>query len=183
MSEENPPEAKTGARRPIEDQIAVRMPFLVDLAAAGVARLRPGSPLRQQLVKGVLRRGFDAVSRTDAEVALLGYEPDCEILLFGAGGLGLAEQYSGHQGWRDLLDDLYENFAEPRFTVKRVLDAGDRWVAEVEFAAQGKASGVPVVRNSGTVYYFSPRGKVARQDYFWQQDGWKLALGAAGLSE
>ena len=34
----------------------------------------------------------------------------------------------------------------------------------------------------GSVYYLSPGGRVARQEAFYQ-DGWRLALEAAGLSE
>jgi hypothetical protein len=171
------------ARRPIGDQIQLRMPSLVDYALARMARLPPGSPVRSRMLRRVLRGGFDALGRMDVEVPLLGYEPDCENLLFGATGLGLAERYVGHQGWRDLIGDVYENFGEPDFTVKRVLDGGDRWVVDVDFAGQGKASGAPVLLNWGTVYFLSTRGKIARQEYFWQQNGWTLALEAAGLSE
>ena len=122
------------------------------------------------------------MGRRDIEVTLLAYEHDCENLLFGASGLGLAARYSGHQGWRDLIEDVYENFGEPRFTVKGVLDGGDRLVVEVDFEGQGTGSGASVVLTWGTVYYYSPRGKISRQEYFWQQDGWNLAVEAAGLT-
>ena len=83
----------------------------------------------------------------------------------------------------DFINDIFENFGEARFTVGRVLDGGDRIVAEVVLTASGKASGVPVGRSVSTIYFFSPHGRVLRQDIFWQGDGWKLALEAAGLSE
>ena len=169
-------------RRSVEEQIVVRMPFLADRALARMASLPPGSALRRRLLTRGLRRGFDAVSRSDLVVPLLGYEPDVEILISGAAGLGLAESYSGHRGWRDFVSDFFEDFPQPHFTVNRVLDAGDRLVAEVKFQGQGKASGVGVGNTWGTVYYLSPRGKIRRQDIFFR-DGWKLALEAAGLSE
>jgi hypothetical protein len=171
------------ARRPIVDQIGLRMPRLMDIALARMAGMPPGSATRERLLRRVLRGGFDALGRMDVEVALLGYEPDCENVLFGAAGLGLAERYVGHQGWRELIGDVYENFGKPDFTMKRVVDGGDRWVVEVDFVGQGKGSGAQVVLNWGTVYYLSPVGKISRQEYFWQQGGWDLALQAAGLSE
>ena len=134
------------------------------------------------MVMRALRHGFDAISRNDPDVPLLGYEPDVEMFISGAAGLGFAERYSGHQGWLDFVSDFNEAFAESRYIVNRVLDAGDRWVAEVGFLGQGKTSGAQVENNWGTVYFFSPRGKIQRQDVFWQ-DGWRLALEAAGLSE
>jgi ketosteroid isomerase-like protein len=182
MSPEMTRVVSAGVRRPLEDRILVRLPFLADRAASRLAHLPPGSSLRRRLILRALRHGFDAVSRNDPEVVLLGYEPDVEIFSFGAAGLGLAERYSGHQGWLDFVSDITENFADPRYTVNRVLDAGDRWVAEVEFLGQGQTSGATVGNNWGTVYLFSPRGKIQRQDVFWQ-DGWEQALEAAGLSE
>jgi ketosteroid isomerase-like protein len=183
MSQENRSRAaKSAARRPIADQIVLRMPFLADFVLARLASLPPGSTLRGRLVPWGLRRGFEAVSRNDFDLPLLGYEPDVEFRVFGAAGLGFENGYEGHQGWLDFTSTFFETFVEPRNTVKRVLDAGDRWVAEAEFQGQGKASGVGVGNTYGTVYYLSPRGKIRRQDIFFE-GGWTLALEAAGLSE
>jgi ketosteroid isomerase-like protein len=183
MSQENAAVAKAATRRPIVDQIALRMPFLVNFVLARFARLPPGSPLRRRLLPWALQHGFDAVSRNDFDVALLAYEPDAEGFLFGAAGVGFTESFSGHQGWHDSASDLFGNFVETRITVKRALDAGDRWVAELETLGQGKASGLPFATNWGTAYFLSPRGKISRQEIFWAEDGWSQALEAAGLSE
>ena len=142
----------------------------------------PGSALRRRLLTLLLARGFEAHGRKDVEVTLIVYEPDVDISLSGAAGLGLAEGYSGHQGWYDLISDLYESFAEPHYAVKRVLDGGDRLVLAFDFLGTGAASNAQVVLTVGTVMYLSPRGKVERQDLFWQ-DGWEHALEAAGLRE
>ena len=139
--------------------------------------------MRRRGVQRALRAAWDGINRGDFEPALLFYERDAEVFLFGAEGLGLAERYSGERGWADFIDDIFENFAEPRFTVRRVRDGRDRLVAQVVLTARGKASGVQVVQANSTVYYFSPRGKIARQDVFYQRDSWNLALEAAGLSE
>ena len=182
MSRENVEIARAPVpRRSVEEQIVVHMPFLADRALARMASLPPGSSLRRRLLTRGLRRAFDAIARADPEVPLLGYAPDAEIRTFGAAGLGFKDRYDGHRGWHDFVSDLNEAFVEQRHTVKRVLDAGERVVAEVEFQGQGKASGVGVENTWGTVLYLSPRGKVRRQDIFW--DGWSQALEAAGLSE
>ena len=174
--------AETGTRRPIADQILLRIPFLADFALARLASLPPGSSLRRRLVSWGLRRAFDAIARKDFDVPVLAYEPDVEIRL-GAAGLGFKNTYEGHQGWLDFADDFFETFVDARITVKGMLDAGDRWVADVGYLGQGEISGAEVEVNWGMVYYLSPRGKIRRQDVFWAEDGWSQALEAAGLSE
>ncbi len=129
-----------------------------------------------------LRVAWEAVNRRDFEPARLAYKRDAEVFLFGAEGLGLAARYSGERGWTDFIGDIFENFGEPRFTVQRLWDGGDRLVAEIGLTASGKTSGAPVEAAVGTVYYFSAGGKIARQDVFWKPDSWNLALEAAGLS-
>ena len=171
------------SRRPLRDQIAVRLPFLVDLGAAAGLRLPPGSPLRRRGIKLAFRVAWKAISRGDFEPARLIYERDAEVFLFGAEGLGLAGRYSGELGWAEFIGDIFENFGEPRWTTHRVRDAGDRLVAEIGLTASGKVSGAPVAESLATVYYLSPGGKIARQEVFWQRDSWNLALEAAGLSE
>lgn len=182
MSQEPTAEALSH-RRPARDQILVRLPFLVDLVAAAALRLPPGSPLRRRGVKWGFSTAWDGLSRGDFEPARLIYEGDAEVFLFGVEGLGLAERYTGERGWHEFARDIFENFGEPRFTTQRVRDCGDLIVAEIALAASGKVSGVPVVRSVSNVYSFSPRGKIARQDVFWQHDSWSLALAAAGLAE
>ena len=171
------------SRRPLRDDILVRLPFLVDFAAAAALRLRPGSPLRRRGIKLALRIAWKAISRGDFEPARLAYERDAEVFLFGAEGLGLAGRYSGERGWTEFIGDIFENFGEPRWTTQRVRDAGDRLVAEIALTGTGKVSGAPVAESVATVYHLSSGGKVARQDVFWKPDSWNLALEAAGLSE
>jgi hypothetical protein len=183
MSEDSTAVVSSGARRPVSDQIFVHAPFLGDLALAGVNRLDLGSRLRKRLVIWVQRRGIAAVNRGDMEALGVPMEPDLEISLFGAAGLGLSDHYSGRQGMRDFFAELYANSATtPRWTLKRVRDAGSCVVGEFDYAMRGEVSGAEVVLTYAAVFYFSPRGRIARWDVFWQ-DGWKQALEAAGLSE
>lgn len=145
--------------------------------------MRPGSPLRRRALKRVFSVAWAGVNRGDFEPALLAYERDAEVFLIGATGVGLAESYSGSRGWTDFIADIFDNFGEPRFTVRRVRDGGDRVVAEVALTATGKVSGAQVEETTTCVYHFSSSGKIARQEVFWQQDSWSKALDAAGLPE
>ena len=182
MSEE-PKAGLASHRRPFRDRVAVRFPVLIDLAAPAALMLSPGSPTRRRGLKLAFRAAWDGISRGDSEVARLLYERDAEVFLFGAEGLGLADRYSGAGGWTDFIGDIFENFAEPRFTTQRVRDGGDRVVAEIALTASGRMSGFPVEDAVVTIYHLSSRGKIARQDVFWHADSWDRALEAAGLSD
>ena len=128
-------------------------------------------------------RVWSSVNRGDLEPALLAYERDAEVVLYGAAGVGLADSYAGRSGWTDFIDDIFDNFGEPRFAVCRIRDGGTRLVAELQLTATGKVSGARVVETTTSVYHLSSRGKVARQEIFWQQGSWSAALGAAGMAE
>ena len=160
----------------------MRFPFLVDLTARAFSRLPAGSPLRRRMVAWALRVAWDGINRGDFEPARLAYERDAEVYLFGAEGLGLADRYSGDDGWADFIGDIFENFGDPRFTARRVVDGKDRLVVEMALTASGKSSGFPFEGTLAGVYYLSSRGKIARQEVFWQRDSWSLALTAAELS-
>jgi hypothetical protein len=183
MSEQLSAGRSANNRRPWWVQIGLRFPFLYGLIVPIVLRLPLESPFRRRLIKLAFRAAWGGINRGDSEPARLVYERDAEVCLFGAEGLGLAERYYGEGGWTEFIGDIFENFAEPRFTTQRVRDGGDRLVAEIGLTASGKVSGFPVVNSVGTVYYLSSRGKIARQEVFWQHDSWNLALGAAGMSE
>ena len=109
------------------------------------------------------------------------YEPHVEISLSGAEALGLADHYHGHEGWRQFYADFVQSFTDLRYAVKRVLDAGDRVVFEFDVHGKGKVSGADVVLRVDTAVRLSARGKIERQDLFWQGT-WEDAMEAAGLA-
>jgi hypothetical protein len=56
-------------------------------------------------------------------------------------------------------------------------------VVRLDFVARGRASGVEtVVRDAGSAYRLTKRGKCVRQDFFMDQGGWEQALDAVGLA-
>ena len=183
MSEAPRAGTSPNSRRPFRDEVLVRFPFLAGLVAATAVRLTPGSRLRRRVIEQVLRVAWDGINRGDFEPALLAYERDVEVRVFGPAGIGLAESYSGDRGWLDLFSDMFESLGEARFAVGRVLDGGDRLVVEVALTASGRLSGAPVEGSTSNVYYLSSRGKVARQELFWLDNSWDAALEAAGLQK
>ena len=53
-----------------------------------------------------------------------------------------------------------------------------------DFVGFGRGSGAKTeVTSGGTVMELSSRGKIARQEWFVEQNGWQRVLEAAGLSE
>ena len=69
-------------------------------------------------------------------------------------------------------------------TIDRLVDAGDRLAVRGDFVGYGRGSGVKTEPTSGgTVMEISSRGKIARQEWFVEQNGWQRTLQAAGLSE
>jgi ketosteroid isomerase-like protein len=177
MSQENPE-----AGRSVEERVLLRLPTpVVGLLYRGLWRLPPGSHLRRRMLKRALARGFEAAARDDYAIPLLSYETDVEIRFPGgaARALGLPEHYEGHQGFLDFWRDWKQDMDDVRVQPERIVDLGDRVLLIGTFAGRGRASGVLTSRRFGTIYYFSPRGLVARQDVLDQAD----ALRAAGVSE
>ena len=171
------------SRRPLREQALVHFPVLADLVTAATLRLTPGTSLRRRVIKELFRAAWDGINRGDFEPALLVYERDVEVRVFGAAGVGLADSYSGQRGWLNYFSDLLESFDEPFFEARRIVDGGDRLVAEVAFSGSGKLSGAPFELATCHVYYLSRRGKITRQESFWVDGSWDEALQAAGLQK
>ena len=70
------------------------------------------------------------------------------------------------------------------WTIDRLVDAGDRLAVRGDFVGYGRGSGVKTeVTSGGTVMGLSSRGRIARQEWFVEQNGWQRVLEAAGLRE
>lgn len=172
-----PPPAYAG--RPPLERALVLAPWLIGTVAAIVARLPATSRLRRRVLVEALSRGFAAVNRGDPWVIAVGYEPDCAIYPAAAfRGLGLADCYRGHAGWREVIGAVKEPLPDIRWVPEHLIDLGDRWVVRLGMAGSGRASGVPTHQTWGSVYYLSSRGRIARQDIHWT---WEETLAAAGL--
>jgi hypothetical protein len=171
-----------GGERDLLDRLLARTPALVAPVTWGVARLRPGSPVRKRFVNLLVGRAFSAMERSDVELVLLNYEPDAEIWMNGMEGVGIGGCHRGHDGIRALYAEMDEAFADWGWTPRSIADGGDRVAVRADFLAHGGSSGVRIdISDGGTAVWLSPRGLAARQDWFIEAGGWAKACEAAGL--
>jgi ketosteroid isomerase-like protein len=85
----------------------------------------------------------------------------------------------GVEGMRRVLATLEEAYAERRFDVDRILDAGDRVVVLGRLTMVGRSSGVPLQGDGAQVWTLRD-GLVARIEWFLTQ---AEALRAAGIED
>ena len=170
--------------RDVLDRLLVRVPALAGSIAGGLTRLPPGSPLRRRLVNLQVKRVFAAMARSDVEVVVLSYAPDAEVWMTSMAGVGINDCYHGHNGIRALYADLDEAFNDWSWTIREVVDGGDRVAVRGDFLGYGRGSGAETaVPRGGTAAKVSDRGLVIWQEWFVQQGGWTKALKSVGLSE
>ena len=150
---------------------------LLRMLARGFARLPPGSQLRRRGLKRLMTLVWAAGSREDDEVPLLFWEPDVEIRVAveGARTLGLAGTYHGHQGFLDAQRDYRQDMAEVRVEPEQIIDLGDRVALRATWIAVGRSGGVAIRQTRGNIFYYSPRGLVARWEAYLT---WEEALAA-----
>ena len=174
----------TAPDRDVLDRLLVTMPPLVDLIGAGLHRLRPGSPLRKRLISLLVRRSFAAMARSDTDMVVLLYEPEAELWMRSMAGVGVRERYLGHDGVRAIYSDLDDAFGAWGWTIRAVVDLGDRVAVQADFVGHGRSSGAQTtLNNGGTAAKLSARGRIVWQEWFVEDDGWKKALEAVRLSE
>ena len=127
-----------------------------------------------------MQRGTEAFNRRDVEAALV--ELDAEIewhdafqVLLG----GEATTFHGHAGFRELMREQDELFAEFAVEYSEAREVGNSLVAIGVLRARGKQSGVPIESPLATVVEFK-NGKGIRVRTYLDPDE---AVEAAGLSE
>ena len=87
--------------------------------------------------------------------------------------------YHGHQGVREFLALIREQWATLRLEPQEFVDAGDKVVVSIRLVGVGKESGAETTAESAHVWTFR-EGKIIRQTTFQTMDE---ALEAAGLRE
>jgi ketosteroid isomerase-like protein len=89
-----------------------------------------------------IKRGFAAMARSDLDLVLPRYEPDAEVWMRGMSGVGVGGCYRGHEGVRALYKDVDDVFDEWSWTIRAVVDGGDRIAIRADFVGLGRSSGV-----------------------------------------
>ena len=126
------------------------------------------------------KRGTEAYNRRDLDELLKTLDPEVEwhsalLIPFG----GAASVSRGHDGVRELLDEVYEALAEIHLDYSEIRDLGDRIVGIGRIRTRGKHSGAVTELALGTVTDMK-NGKAIR---IWTYLDSQEALEAAGLSE
>jgi ketosteroid isomerase-like protein len=161
------------------DRLQARVPALSGVLLAGVRRLPSNSRLRTRVVNWSVGRGFAAMNRSDVDLVVLLYEPDAVVFVRGMAGVGIRDRYVGHEGIRELYADIDDAYRDWAWTIRAVVDAGDRLAVRTDFLAHGRSSGAETtLSDAGTLVTFSPRGKAARQEWFVESGGWRDAMEA-----
>jgi ketosteroid isomerase-like protein len=164
-------------RRDLIDSLLLRAPALGTAMSAATVRLKLGSELRRRLIYAQLKRGFRAMARSDMDVNVLIYEPDTVIWMHGMDGVGVGDCFRGREGLRTLYGEIDDAFGQWSWTIDRVVDGGDRIAVRGDFVGYGRGSGAKTeLRAGGTVMELSSRGKIARQEWFVEQNGWQRVL-------
>jgi ketosteroid isomerase-like protein len=93
--------------------------------------------------------------------------------------LGTQGVFHGYDGLRRSMGEIFEAFREAHFVPLRLVDAGDRVVATVEFRGIGKEGGVRITRTVGHLWTLDGGRVIAWHVYMEPAE----ALEAGGLSE
>jgi hypothetical protein len=171
-------------KRDLVDQLLLRAPAIGTAISARTVQLKLGSPLRRRLIHAQVKRGFSAMARSDIDVNVLVYEPDTVVGMHGMLGVGVGDCFRGREGVRTLYGEIDDAFERWSWTIDRLVDGGDRLGVKGDFVGYGRSSGVKTeLTSGGTLMELSSRGKIARQEWFVEQNGWQRVLEAMGLSE
>jgi hypothetical protein len=167
------------ASRTTLERFGSRFPAALWAALALLARLPPGSGLRRRVLKRFFALGFQAISRDDDALLVHAYEPGIQLRIVGPlpAALGLSPEYSGHPGIHQLSRDYRAEMAALVWTPEQLFDLGETIVVRVRNIARGRASGIETSQLQGFVYHLSPRGRIARQEIYWNWEEAARLLG------
>ena len=127
-----------------------------------------------------VKRGFEAITRLDAEEMLEFMDPEIEFrprfqVMLG----GEAAVYHGHAGVREAFRDVYAALDWIKPEISEIRDLGDRIVALGHLRIRGKKSGIEAESSAGWVVDITDGRAVRISEYLDPAE----ALEAAGLSE
>jgi ketosteroid isomerase-like protein len=166
-------------RRSLDERITARFPGVAHYMAARIARMSPGSRLRQRFLARSVSRGFAAIKRGDLDFVLAAfYDPHVEW--HGTvGGLDDGSLRRGHQAVIRGFDEYFAAWERLDLRPEEIIDTGDQLIVFVHEVARGRESGVVVETDTATVSTLR-EGMVVRVRGFMDRS---KALEAAGVRQ
>jgi ketosteroid isomerase-like protein len=125
----------------------------------------------------LIERGFEALSEGDVDYVVDSFHPEVE-LRGAVGGLEEGEMKRGREAVASEVLPDRSVWADRRWTLQELVEAGDQVVALVREERRGRGSGVEVAADIALVYSFRD-GKVALVEPYLDRSE---ALASVGLS-
>ncbi len=167
-----------GARRTLDERLAVRFPGLSRLLARAVLRASPGSRVRGAFVRRTAERGAAAVNRGDYEAAFVLYHPALEATFpQQLATLGAETDFATLAARIEFQRQWVAEWREFGFEARELIDLGDRLLVLGRVRASGRVSGARLDDDWGLLVTLSD-GQVIREQTFIDHDE---ALAAAGI--
>jgi ketosteroid isomerase-like protein len=177
-----PVQLREGTSRAFEQRLFARVPRLAASSLRLVARLPPGSRLRQALMWRGIRLSAEAFNRRDLDALAptrapqFEYHPPREAVEAGF----FEPCYRGADGYRRYVSELSEVWgADMRIESLELIDMGDRLVMLFDAPLRARASGVPLTGTLASVATLANGRVIHQQDYLGHDE----ALEAVGLRE
>jgi len=188
MAQENveivrkPLRARERSSRTLDQRLFLRFPRLAAANSRRIAKLPPGSRLRQAALWRAVRLALEAYNRRDPDAVVIGWHPEFE---YHPGRTwvesGLMEPcYRGLEGYRKYLatvDEVWggENHLKP----VELIDLGERIVTLADGTMRAQASGVPLNEAFALVSTVKNGRVIYLQEYYDHTE----ALEAVGLRD
>ncbi len=177
-----PLQIREQSRRTLDQRLAIRFPWLAAVLPRLLAKLPPGSRVRQAAVWRVMRLSIEAYNRRDLDAVVTGFQRDLEYYPYREFvEAGLAEPvYRGPAGYRAYIEATYDVWGTGvRLEPRELIDLGDRLVLLADMPMQAQASGVSLAQTYAGVSTLK-HGRVIRNDDFLNH---AEALARVGLGD
>ena len=177
-----PLHASERSRRTLDERLSLRFPRLAATSARRLAKLPPGSRIRQAAVWRGAQLASEAYNRRDLEATVIGWHPDFEYYTgrrFVDAGL-LEPCYRGLEGYRRYVAATNEVWGgEVYLDPVELIDLGDRLVMLANAPMRAQISGVRLTEAFALVMTVR-EGRISRiQEYYDHAE----ALAAAGVRQ
>jgi ketosteroid isomerase-like protein len=126
----------------------------------------------------MLRRGYEAYNRGDAEGTVADFAPTFEYVSTGAIP-GMGDVHRGPEGYLGFIRWLWDEFEDARIEVHELIETGNQVLASVTLHGRGRQSGAEVAWDLWQLWWIED-GRAVRGQAFRDKDE---ALEAAGLTE